>query len=492
MKTIVIKSVIATAFVIMIMMPCLNFANSVENVEQSKTVSFRIRTNTVSISKEPVETEILVYYFPKYGSRMDTYVSGEIVMRSYTITKDKSIVMIFPQAKMYIRMLLTDKQLNEEDGLRELTKLFMSLEHKELEHKTIDGMETKGIKVDSPRIGGGIFESAVGQLWSNVKTGLPVRVEIEGTSLSGNRLTKIFIDRFQWDQKSELSEFEPNIPADYNLFGVVDASDKDAEAAINGLRTFAELSDSRYPSSLAPMTLTEEISKVLKNKYQTMSTKEALDKVVSINSAGLFYTKLINENRSVEYHGTSVTAKDVDTELMRWNISDDEYKVVFGDLRIETIGPKQLALRKAISMGAKIPRDKRWVVTRMLNLKESDLIKGLSVFVRFSNGQYPSSMVGKTMIKEANEWLKKYGKIPKGDVEKEISNLIFAIAYYDKLVREKKDVKYYGDKISVEDVNAVLVRWKISNKKYRVVFSDLRTEDVSSEELSVLEKLNRD
>ncbi len=67
-------------------------------------------------------------------------------------------------------------------------------------------------------------------------------------------------------------------------------------------------------------------------------------------------------------------------------------------------------------------------------------------------------------------------------------DIFFASAFYDKLVREKKDVAYYGDKITVEDSGKVLMRWKISDNEYRVIFADLTAENVSAEELAELEK----
>jgi len=57
------------------------------------------------------------------------------------------------------------------------------------------------------------------------------------------------------------------------------------------------------------------------------------------------------------------------------------------------------------------------------------------------------------------------------------------------LIREKKDVAYYGDKITVEDSGKVLMRWKISKRRYRVVFCDLTRKSVTVEKLAELEKL---
>ncbi len=56
------------------------------------------------------------------------------------------------------------------------------------------------------------------------------------------------------------------------------------------------------------------------------------------------------------------------------------------------------------------------------------------------------------------------------------------------LVQDRKDPAYYGDSILPEDADRVLMRWKISDDQYRVIFGDLTAENVSSERLAELEK----
>jgi len=52
---------------------------------------------------------------------------------------------------------------------------------------------------------------------------------------------------------------------------------------------------------------------------------------------------------------------------------------------------------------------------------------------------------------------------------------------------EHRDAAYYGDSIDPEDGNAVLMHWKLSDDKYRVIFGDLREMEVSAEELIKLQ-----
>ena len=56
------------------------------------------------------------------------------------------------------------------------------------------------------------------------------------------------------------------------------------------------------------------------------------------------------------------------------------------------------------------------------------------------------------------------------------------------MVQDQKEPVYYGETVGPEDVEAVLLRWKINDSEYRVIFGDLSAMDVSAEKLAELEK----
>ena len=50
------------------------------------------------------------------------------------------------------------------------------------------------------------------------------------------------------------------------------------------------------------------------------------------------------------YYGMTVIPKDADKVLLRWKVSDNEYRVIFGDLRAKTVTAEALAeLEKVVS-----------------------------------------------------------------------------------------------------------------------------------------------
>ncbi|MHC4313919.1 MAG: hypothetical protein ACYSW3_15790 [Planctomycetota bacterium] len=161
---------------------------------------------------------------------------------------------------------------------------------------------------------------------------------------------------------------------------------------------------------------------------------------------------------------------------------------------------KQKLLDMALKLsGEKLPRDKRSKALRMLSLNEKDIIRGLGVWLELLDGEYPNSLDPKVALKQAEAlWRAKHGgvspekttdKEKKKEAEEAIYDIFFASAFYDKLIREKKDVAYYGDKITIEDSGKVLMRWKISGGRYKVVFGNLTRKSVTTEELAELEKL---
>lgn len=65
--------------------------------------------------------------------------------------------------------------------------------------------------------------------------------------------------------------------------------------------------------------------------------------------------------------------------------------------------------------------------------------------------------------------------------------LLAGLPKYEHLVKQGKDVVYYGDSIDAADSNAVLMHWKLADGEYVVIFGDLRSKTISSEALIKLQ-----
>jgi hypothetical protein len=54
------------------------------------------------------------------------------------------------------------------------------------------------------------------------------------------------------------------------------------------------------------------------------------------------YEHLAQMGKDIVYYGDSIDPQDSNAVLIQWKLSDGQYKVVFGDLREETVGAEEL------------------------------------------------------------------------------------------------------------------------------------------------------
>jgi hypothetical protein len=123
-------------------------------------------------------------------------------------------------------------------------------------------------------------------------------------------------------------------------------------------------------------------------------------------------------------------------------------------------------------------------------------IPGLKKFVEIT-GRYPKSLNLMNMIQEitkAKPDLKKpEDPGPKDESErmnvimKEMMPIQYLGMFYMQLVQQDKNPKYYGETVTPDDADAVLLRWKSADNEYTVIFGDLSTQTVTPDELADLE-----
>ena len=200
-------------------------------------------------------------------------------------------------------------------------------------------------------------------LWVDAETWLPVQLdmsfdmEMPSSNLGKMHMTGVMTG-FQWDVPVEATEFDPVIPDDYTPLasGPIKMPEMDEATAIEGLRLFSEYTD-RYPEDLSIMKLmgaTGEIMKSetpagqalkesLKDGDQNSITRKLMDVMLPLQATGGFYTLLVQEKKDPAYYGKIVTPETPDAVLLRWKVSEDEYRVIFGDLEAETVTATQLA-----------------------------------------------------------------------------------------------------------------------------------------------------
>ena len=321
------------------------------NVQKIQTYIHRMKM-TVQTPDGSNDVDMTFYRSTEFGTRRDSYIKDELLSQLYVSAGANRTVELIPSQRKYVEAVLTDEQLKdirEKNNPRAIVKELMCCgKYTEIGRDTIDGIEVEGIEVDNENFGATLFEKGKGRLWVAVDTDLPVLIELEGTSAGGSVQISLTIHGFDWYPDLQAADFEPNIPSDYTLMAEVDLSDS-VEAVINGIRGFVEITG-KYPTNLDLITTSKEIKDafIATRQKQGISldqqpTKEEMENILSIQGACLFYGKLVNEDKDAAYYGDTVTPQDVEKVLMRWKISDEKYRVIFGDLSTLDVSNNELA-----------------------------------------------------------------------------------------------------------------------------------------------------
>ncbi len=119
------------------------------------------------------------------------------------------------------------------------------------------------------------------------------------------------------------------------------------EQIADGLGFFAEVTGGKYPSELVMTTISKELRKAMKAKIESGTgekpSKPNIQRMVGLQMVGVFFGGLTSEDKDPAYYGDTVTAADVDKVLLRWKLDDGQYRVIYGDLRIEDVSAEKLA-----------------------------------------------------------------------------------------------------------------------------------------------------
>jgi hypothetical protein len=295
----------------------------------------------------------------------------------YSLPDNRTKIGIWPKQKKYMRVEFDDGWLQRNleterhsggvtyDDPRELTKQILEYKGRSIGRATVDGIVVEGFQTTDPNwIGNRRNKRQVDvKMWVDVKTRLPVRYEFTYAYFDkmGDKIVeqeRFVMHDFQWDVVADAAEFEPVIPDDYTGTVVKFPPHITEETAIQGLKLWVELLGN-YPESIwdAPMDLkgmrtafekgeTPDAVR-LKEQIRGLTDEEMGNKLVDflmpIRGLGRFYGVLQWARRDPAYYGQTVTPKDVDKVLMRWKVSDNEYRVIYGDLHAETVTPEKLA-----------------------------------------------------------------------------------------------------------------------------------------------------
>jgi len=189
------------------------WAQVAKNVEASPSVIFRARGTGSRDPNDDWPNAYRIFWRSAALDRADWYRNGQIHRTIYTNLDTKTLIGVLHDHKMYSKEALSDEriqQAREGKGWSDpqtLINLALSLEHRALGQKTINGVLCEGIEATGP-------DGGTGRLWVGVETGYPVLAEIEG--MKGGIRTTGTLDQFRWNVDLLAEGIEPEIPAGYD------------------------------------------------------------------------------------------------------------------------------------------------------------------------------------------------------------------------------------------------------------------------------------
>lgn len=319
------------------------FAAAIEQFHKAKTIVCRVSSpEPIEVLGMKFEASGKSYLSAEYGSRSELYSNGILVSLTFT-PPEGPMTVIQPLARTY--MVVDMNQLESNPQRRDHLDAFLrQLQHtgaqadRELGSANIDGVEAVGYEISGKTESSGTITGMRAELWVDPKTGLPVRYLVEIPGLQAGKTLSMVYDQFEWDTPLDPKLFEPDIPANYTrLDATMPAMDE--TALINGLTRFSELAG-KYPKELSMGRVIGELIFTLGAKADNgeKPDQQALaQKSLEIGAACVFYEQLKAEGKTPEYHGKTVKPGQADAVLVRWKLPDGQWRVIYGDLRAETV-----------------------------------------------------------------------------------------------------------------------------------------------------------
>jgi hypothetical protein len=340
----------------------ISWAEVRAKVAAVRAVTYTLTAAAPGPAGQTLDLRLEGYQSSDNGIRMDAYLNGELVNQSYTLADEGLYVTLMPGQKLYTEVKLTEalsEEVQRSSGdPRIIVDEFLKSPYTELGRKEIDGTVVEGVESRDVALVPAFFsgpmgrlsapsdgpDDVVGRLWVDIATGWPVEMTLDITSADGSQ-DHVVVTNFQWEAQLAPETFVLAIPADYRPLAQVDVGQLDTGAQIaEALAYFAKLSGGTYPTRLTPVDIVGEVGEIYK-KLNAAGTPPEIDDdmLIKLKYAATYVRELGDEGKEPAYYGDTVTAADTDKVLVRWKLGVGQYRVIFGDLRIEDVSSQRLA-----------------------------------------------------------------------------------------------------------------------------------------------------
>jgi hypothetical protein len=312
--------------------PYLAWAEVFENARNATSCRFRAQ------DRDRRDNEAVKIY-SDLGFAQETYEDGQLV-ESYAVDfMGRTVVHTVWPVRLAVKMELGEAMLQRylEKNPSEMFDGLAELETEDLGRRRISGREVVGVGASGRDIVPDLMDHAEFELWADPQTRLPVRLDVTGRSDDGTMTKRVRFDNFEWNVPLTAQDFQPEIPSRFEVVSGIEL-EMDEPHAIDALRRIAVEID-RFPSTLAYEQLRRELWQRLGRR---MLTPAVLPEIHRIRGACEFYGQLVRNGKQAIYFGDRVQPGEAERVLLRWQEEDGLYRVVFGDLRVETVTAEEL------------------------------------------------------------------------------------------------------------------------------------------------------
>lgn len=351
--------------------PGVTLSEVLARIEQVEAYSYQMTLASAAPGRDPTRAgeaiEFRVLISPAWGVKISSRIEdpnsdSAVVNEKYLPAGQDRMTTLLPGDKQYIELTCdgayVDRMRREHDDPAHVVRRLLACEYTRLRRSSIDGVSVTGFRTtDSDYLEGAKGHAVEVRLWVDPTTRLPIRIE-KTVSLPNDRQLRSTVSHIEWNVVAEAAAFEPVIPQDYKSVGggPMSMPQADERTALRGLKLLADLGGA-FPENLDLRSMMNEVAryqesdtpaaKELRAQKRSMTRedrrKRMIEIMMPIQGLSEFYRNLHAENRDPAYFGPKVVPGDKKRVLLSWKVSDGVYKVVYGNLRVETIPTKRLA-----------------------------------------------------------------------------------------------------------------------------------------------------
>jgi hypothetical protein len=335
--------------------PTSLWAQVAARVQEVQTYSCRA---TSIAAGEPYQDTKRFFWKAPGSLRIETY-HDDCLIETVIRPSGKPGIRIQPVKKSYILMGPRNARPGQWSPGHWMTGLanYSGQPDRDLGIKEIAGRRAHGFEVAASKLEPDFMIPgvAVMRIWADVQSRLPVlfEVEIKGSTPGVTRGTVRF-DEFQWDLPLSDDLFHVAVPDGFTDRTPPAKTDQEKEEhLVQALRGYADVAG-HYPKfkiltgdvfhdMAAKAGIPEDPAQRTPEQIKSKAYVDLLKSVWGWNIA----FDILRDNPDAAYHGRTVGPEDGDKVLFRWLLDDGRYRVLYGDLRFETVTAEQLRTLEA-------------------------------------------------------------------------------------------------------------------------------------------------